>query len=501
MKILNKSQIREADQQTISNEPIASITLMERAALACMNWIVERYDKNQAFTLLCGTGNNGGDGLALYRLLVQKKYACTLYEFELGSSPSDDYSENRTEIQSEKIKKLTPLVLTSIPKNHIIIDALLGTGLNRATDRVLKEIIQKLNTLPHQVLSIDIPSGLFSEFNGENPTDGIIQANHTLSFQLPKLAFLLPERGNKVGEFHLLDIKLYPPFLKEVDTPYLYLTTKKANGLYRPTKKFDHKGTNGHLLLIAGSKGKMGAATLAAKAALRAGSGKLSVLTPQCGVGILQNTISEAMMEVNVGKDFISGHYGLNYKTIAIGPGIGTTTETKDFLNSFFEESNAQMVIDADAINLLAMHKEWIHLLPKNIILTPHPKEFERLLGPWKNDQQKLGRLTDFAEKHQFICILKGAHTAIALPNGSIWFNSTGNPGMATAGSGDVLTGVIGGLLAKGYSPETAALLGVYAHGKAADAQIKILAPPFLLASDIIEGLNSVWLEMEKKHL
>ncbi len=501
MKILNTAQIREADRHTIAKEPITSIALMERAALACMNWIVERYDPTQAFSLLCGTGNNGGDGLALYRLLTQKKYNCVLYEFELGSGSSKDYAENRKRIQDEKIIKLTCPALTNIPKNHIIIDALLGTGLNRTAGGNLKEMIEKLNALPHQIISIDVPSGLFTEFNSENPAEGIVQAHHTLSFQCPKLAFLLPEMGNKVGEFHLLDIGLYPPFLEEVATPFHYLTAKKAKELYRPSKKFDHKGTHGHLLLIAGSKGKMGAAFLAAKAALRAGSGKLSVLTPQCGVDILQNSLPEAMIEANSGKYFISGYYDYNYMTVSLGPGMGITPETEGFLNSFFEKSKAQMIIDADAINVLAMHKKWMDVLPKNSILTPHPKEFERLIGPWKTDQQKLERLTHFAQKHEFICILKGAHTAIALPDGTVWFNSTGNPGMATAGSGDVLTGIVGGLLARGYSPESAAILGVYAHGKAADDQTKTLAPPFLLASDLIEGLNTVWRDLEKNDL
>jgi NAD(P)H-hydrate epimerase len=214
-------------------------------------------------------------------------------------------------------------------------------------------------------------------------------------------------------------------------------------------------------------------------------------------VEILQNTIPEAIVETNTGKYCLSGYYGLKYDTVSLGPGLGTDSETKDFLETFFTENNAQMVIDADAINLIAAHPEWIDKLPKNTILTPHPKEFERLVGAWKDDKEKLERLSHFAQKNQLICVLKGAHTAIALPDGKIWFNSSGNPGMATAGSGDVLTGIIGGLLAKAYTPETAALLGVYAHGRAADLQCQFLSPPFMLASDIIDGLNEVWKEME----
>ncbi|MBL6665982.1 MAG: NAD(P)H-hydrate dehydratase [Flavobacteriaceae bacterium] len=380
----------------------------------------------------------------------------------------------------------------------IIIDGLLGTRLNRPVSGVLKKIIQALNSLPNTVLSIDIPSGLFPEFNGENAADGIVQAQHTLSFHAPKLAFLLPEQGEKAGQFHLLDIKLSASFIDEVETPHHYLTSEMAKSRYLSSAKFDHKGTNGHLLLMAGSKGKMGAATLAAKAALRTGLGKLSILTPQCGVEILQNTVSEAMIEFNKGKDCLSGHYGLNHSTISMGPGLGTHSETQHFLNSVFTQSQAAMVIDADAINLLAAQPELLKKLLPNSILTPHPKEFERLIGRWKDDQEKLERLRDFVQNNQLICILKGAHTAIALPDGNIWFNSSGNPGMATAGSGDVLAGIIGGLLAKGYTPESAALMGVYAHGRAADLQGQLLSYPFMLASDIINGLNEVWMEMEK---
>ena len=497
MKILQKSEIKEADRQTILMEPISSLELMERAANACFHWILQHYSTSQKFCLLCGSGNNGGDGLALYRMLCEKKYTCTLFEYQLGMDPAEDYSLNKLKIGNKKIKALTPESISNIQKNEIIIDALLGTGLNRPVKGTLKKIIQALNTLPNTVLSIDTPSGLFSDFNTDNPPDGILQANHTLSFQMPKLSFLLPECGDKAGHFHLLDIGILPSYLKKIKTPYHYLTPKIAESFFKPPKKFDHKGSNGHLLLIAGSVGKMGATVLAAKAALRTGTGKLSVLTPRCGIKILQTTIPEAVIELNSGVNAISGYYGLNYKTISIGPGMGTAKETKDYLQSVLVSSKAQMVVDADAINLIAAHPELKEQLPKNTILTPHPKEFERLVGSWKNDQDKLERLSRFTKNHQIICVLKGAHTAIAFSDGNIWFNSSGNPAMATSGSGDVLTGIIGGLLSQGYSPKEASLLGVYAHGFAADIRIKALSKPYLLASDIIKGLNGVWKSME----
>ena len=501
MKILNQSQILEADRQTIALEPISSIALMERASKACSHWIFERYDNDRPFWLICGTGNNGGDGLALYRLLTKKKYPCRLFEYPLGQKPSEDYSRNRERIKKEDIKKLTPQVISSPPEEVIFIDALVGSGLNRPIEGMLKKIIQTLNALPNKVISIDSPSGLFTEFNTNNSFDGIVKATHTLSFQMPKLAFLLPECGEYAGCFHLLDIEISTSYLNKVQTPYNYLTPETAKNHFKSPKKFDHKGNNGQLLLIAGSLGKIGAAVLAAKAGLRTGVGKLSVLTPQCGIEILQTSIPEAMIEINNGIRCISGFYEKKYKVIAIGPGIGTAAETKDYLQTVLVSGITQMVIDADAINLIAAHSEWIDKLPPNAILTPHPKEFERLVGPWENDKDKLELLRNFVQKHQLICVLKGAHTSIALPDGSIWFNSSGNPGLATAGSGDVLTGVIGGLLAKGYTPEAAALLGVYTHGRAADLQRKSLSTTFMLASDIIDGLNGVWMEMENSNI
>ena len=499
MKILNQSQIQEADRQTIRMEPIESIDLMERAAKTCFKWICQRYNMDQKLTLLCGTGNNGGDGLALYRMLRQKKYTCTVFEFELGKIPSHDYNLNKSKIAEKNFKELTSESLSKIQKDEVIIDALLGTGLNRPVEGSLKRIIQVLNEMPNTILSIDIPTGLFSDFNHENQPNGIVQATHTLCFQMPKLAFLLPEYGEKSGHFHLLDIGILPSYLEKVCTPYHYLTAEKAKIHFKAPKKFDHKGSNGNHLLIAGSEGKMGAAILAARAALRTGVGKLSVLTPKCGIDILQNTIPEAIIEINHGINSISGYYRLNYNTISIGPGMGTNSEAKKYLESVLTSSSAQMVIDADAINIIAEHPKLKEILPKNTIITPHPKEFERLVGSWKTEQEKLKLLIQFSVNHNIICILKGAHSAIALPDGNIWFNSSGNPAMATAGTGDVLTGIIGGLLAKGYPPIEASLVGVFAHGYSADILCESISPAFMLASDLINGLNSVWRKFENK--
>ena len=470
MKILNKAQIQAADHYTIANEPISSLDLMERAAEKCFEWIEKSYHKQDFFILICGTGNNGGDGLALARMMYHSGYHIRCFELPL-SKESIDYQSN---------KQRLPLPLCVLEtkddfpewdkeKTPILIDALLGSGLNKPVVGSVFEIIQKINLSGLEIISIDIPSGVSGDFNDTNPSNGGICATHTLSFQFPKMAFLLPERGNHIGTFHILDIGLHPEFINKMTVPFTFTTRKDLLPLIKQPKKFDHKGTFGQLLLIAGSEGKMGAAILAAKAALHSGVGKLTIHSPKCGLKILQTSVIEAMVELNKGEKQLKGTFKGDYKIIAIGPGIGTGAATASFLETVIMHIQHPIILDADALNILAKSsKLWKHL-PEQSILTPHPKEFERLVGPWKSDREKLDKLMDLCAVQKCICILKGAHTAICFPNKSIAFNSSGNSGMATAGSGDVLTGILGSLLAQGYSPENTAIIGVYLHGLAGD--------------------------------
>ena len=497
MKILTSSQIQATDHFTIKNEPISSIDLMERAATKCFQWIKTRYPIKKPFYVICGTGNNGGDGLALARLLYQEGYSISCFEVCLSKN-STDYENN---------KKRLPISITSIKTQKdfpkwdkkfppIIIDALLGTGLSKPTTGILLKLIQEINQNDLDVISIDIPSGIFSEFNDQNSLEGSIKATYTLTFQFPKLAFLLPEFGNQIGSFYILDIKLHKKFIEQLPTPYFFTEPKDIIALIKPPKKFDHKGSFGHLLLVAGSEGKMGAAILAAKGALHSGIGKLSIVSPRCGLNLLQSNVVEAMVEVNSGQKALEGYYQLAYTNIAIGPGIGTATQTALFLMSILMQTKHPMILDADALNILAENLEFWKLLPKNSILTPHPKEFERLVGTWKSEKEKLEKLIALCKTHHCICILKGAYTAIGLPDEKIFFNSSGNPGMATAGSGDVLTGILGSLLAQGYSPENTARIGVYLHGLAGDIAMKKWGYQAMTASNIQQMISKAFNEI-----
>ena len=492
LKILSSKQIRQADFYTIKNEPIKSIDLMERAALKCFKWIQSKYDLSYTFYIFCGSGNNGGDGLAIARMLNLSKYKVYCYQIKLGKNFSNDFLENKKRLETE-VNSISQIEQFPIIKNKsegIIIDSILGSGLNRNTSGLLKEIICKINQTEVEVVSIDMPSGLFSEDNSLSKIEGIIKAKYTLCFNSPKLSFVLPENYQFVGEFHVLDIGLDRDFISSLNSKYYYLTKEFFSNRVKFRNKFDHKGSFGHLLIVSGSKGMMGSTVLTSRAALSSGVGKLSILSPKCGEHILQTTVIEGILEQNNGRNYLTDSYNLKYDWIVIGPGIGTNSETKSFLISLLKKVKTPIVLDADAINIISNENKLLSFIPENSILTPHPKEFERLAGKWKSDINKLSLLKNFSKKYKLICILKGANTSICLPNGNIYFNSSGNPGMASAGSGDVLTGIIGSLLAQGYSPEISSKLGVYIHGLAGDYAKEKFGEISMTSSNIQEFIS-----------
>ena len=471
MKLLNTQQLKAADQFTIANEPITSLDLMERASMACASWITQNFSQITTVAVFCGTGNNGGDGLAISRLLHRKGISVRCFEIPF-SNYSEDYLQNKKRLPipleclndtnlNEKIQ--------SLEQKTLAIDALFGSGLNRAVTGFAKKVIKKINSLEATIVSIDLPSGLFVEFNTNNPHEGIVNATHTLSFQRPKLSFLLPEYGFHAGSFHVLDIGLDESFIEKLPSPYSCITKDFAKKALTPSKNpFVHKGTFGHLFLAAGKEGSMGAAILAAKAALHSGLGKLTIIAPRCGLEILQTTVIEAMVQP-CGETVLESMDVPNKSVLAVGPGIGQDKRTVKFVEELLQQTSQPLILDADALNILSKRSDLLKKIPKESILTPHPKEFERLVGLWKNDEDKLKKLTDFSNKYNYHVVLKGAFTVIASPNGQLNFNTTGNQGMATAGSGDVLTGLLGSFLAQGFKPLEAAILGVFIHGKAGD--------------------------------
>ena len=499
MKILTANQLREADTISIKKEAITSYALMERAAKSALHWIVTHYPLSTPFVVICGTGNNGGDGLVLSQLLQEKGFVTLTYIVDHGGQPSPDFLKAKSQANPTLlVKNQKEISDIHLPDSGVCIDALLGFGTNRPTSGLLKTAIQFINQSKLAVVSLDLPSGLVPEFYPQLPKEGIITATHTLTFQFPKLSFYLPENGEKAGKIHILDIGLDADFCRACKTPYNVMTLTLAKSLLKPLDRFTHKGNQGHLALVAGKKGSIGAALLAGKGAIHSGVGKLTYFVPECGIPFIQTHFWEAMVAPNCGDEHLQYLPQENYPTYAIGPGIGTHKETQACFKTLLSTTNSPMVIDADALNILSLHSDWLKLIPKQSILTPHPKEFERLVGPTATFEERLEKLQYIAKTYALIVVLKGAHSVIAVPEGDFYFNTTGNPGMATAGSGDVLTGILGSLLAQGYTSKEAALLGVFLHGAAGDLATVEYNPRILSASMLPDYLQQAFNQLEQ---
>jgi len=499
MKILFSEQIRALDQYTIDHEPIASIDLMERASLACTSWLFEEYGAKD-FALFCGAGNNGGDGLAIARLLTESGANVQVWCLHSAAPSSAEQQIN--------LKRLTKIGIAAqtigdqndfpdLDQNTVVVDALLGTGLTRPLEGLLKETVTFLNDLSCTRVSIDIPTGMFAEAENEGHNSPIFRADHTLSFELPKLSFFLPSMAAFVGKLQILPIGLNAHFIAEQKSPFSLLQEQDIALLLRVRSSFAHKGTFGHSLLIAGSYGKVGAVVLATKAALRSGSGLVSAFVPKCAYSLLQCAAPEAMVMTGKEENYLEGtpDFGA-FSAIGIGPGIGQESATGELLLHLLKTSPVPLVLDADALNLLAAHPSWMQKIPKGSILSPHVKEFERLFGPQKSALARLMRQQEVAQTLGLYIVLKGHNSSIAFPDGRIFFNSTGNPGMATGGSGDVLTGFLTGLLAQSYPADEATLLGVYLHGLAGDLARDQNGEEALIASDIVEYFGAAFLKL-----
>ncbi len=501
MVVLSAEQIHGWDNFTMDNESIASIDLMERASLKCVEWIESNGLLNHQFAVYCGKGNNGGDGLAIGRLLHEKGCQVEIYILEFGHLGTHDFQQNLQRLHAlpVNIHFLQPGTnLPEIPDETIVVDALLGTGINRAADGLLAAIIQHINASKNIVISIDLPSGMFCDIATIPNT--CIHATVTLSFQCFKPAFLVAENASFFGKLFILDIGLANEYLSTITPEYELMDNVIASGIIRPRPPFAHKGNFGHALLFAGSEGKMGAAILAAKACLRTGAALLTCMVPQDGLAIIQTALPESMAIVASKTDASFPLPSLDmYTIIGAGPGIGIGESSAKHLHEILKASTKPMVIDADALNILSKNAEWLNMLQPFSILTPHPKEFDRIAGLHDSDFARISTARRLSKKYQLIIILKGHRTLIAMPGGRAWFNTSGNASMAKGGSGDVLTGMITGLLSRGYAPEQAALLGVYLHGLAGELASDIHGMESVLASDIVENIGKAFKALENK--
>ena len=494
MKIFTSAQIHELDKFTIENEPIKSIDLMERSAKAITQAITEVWGSQTPVIIFAGPGNNGGDALAVGRLLCDKGYEVTVYLFNIYGKLSDDCATNKKRLAEKRSKALIEVTQEFEPPHleagTLVVDGLFGSGLNKPLAGGFSSLVKYINASPAQVVSIDMPSGLMTEDNTYNVRANIIRADLTLTLQQPKLSFLFPENQQFIGRLKVLDIRLSKEGIEKIDANYTLIEENDIRPRLLHRDPFAHKGKMGNALIIAGSYGMGGASVLATKACLRAGAGKVTTHTPKRNSLLLQISAPEAIIQFDREETIFSEAVDTeDFNAVGIGPGLGTSEQTAIAIIAQLRRTQCPIVADADAINILANHRAWVQQLPKDIIMTPHPKEFDRLEGPSTDSYERLMKARDLAQRLQAYILLKGHHTSLCLPDGHIMFNSTGNAGMATAGSGDVLTGIITGLLARGYKHLDACVVGMYLHGLAGDIAAKELGVESVIAGDLIQYL------------
>ncbi len=507
MKVLNAEQIRAADRYTIEHEPISSLDLMERAATRWARRFMERYSEPKRTYILCGPGNNGGDGLVIARILANRGYEVELWLPQWGARTTEEFEHNLQRLPQRQgivIRRFSEGEdFPPLRGEHYFIDALFGAGLKRGITGWLAELVEYVNTHAEIRVAVDMPSGLPAD---RKPEGAVLRCERTLTFQVPKLSLLMDEMVQYVGTWECIDIGLDRSFIDRQESPYYYLMEVEAAVMLKDRPVEGHKGHFGHALLVAGSYGKVGAAALAALACLRSGVGLLTVRVPTCGVTPLHAWVPEAMVDADGQATHWSAPVDTRrYRAVGIGPGIGTHEETKRALlatlrNMQVHRGNGRgVVLDADAINIMAegerIEREWL----REVVCTPHPGEFRRWAG-WEEDPfARLELQRRLSATLGCYILYKGHYSRVSTPQGEVYFNSTGNEGMATAGSGDVLTGIIVGLLAQGYSPHEASVLGMFVHGLAGDLAARERGAHALIARDIAEHLGQAFLHLQRK--
>lgn len=502
MKILNSGQIKILDQETIAIQNISSWQLMERASEAVTNAILDKIKGQQpTFSIFCGKGNNGGDGLAIARILFRKNFEVNIFLHQ-----AEQYSKENLENQKRlknmgiNVTVFNESTTIDIHESTIVIDALFGNGLHTPLDQKWKTIFQQItDSSPLSIFAVDLPSGFMAD-RAMDEDYPCLKADHVFTFEIPKTGLLFPTSQKWLNDFSIVKIDLDKNIRESFDSFYYFIEKRMMKKLLKPASKFSHKGTFGHVLIMGGSYGKIGATVLSSLAALKTGSGLVTAYLPKCGYNIIQNSVTEAMCITDPNEEYLSKAPDLNtYQAIAIGMGVGQHKETeKIILKCLKDNPNQHFVIDADALNILAKQKKPFQYIPKNSILTPHPKELQRLIGDWKDDFEKIEKVRAIAIKYEINILIKEAYTASILSDGNCYFNSTGNWGMATAGSGDTLSGILVSLIGQGYSSHEACLLGTYLHGLAGDLASEKIHPHSLVASDISNFISAAYFELTK---
>lgn len=506
MKIFTNEALRKIDSETIANDGITELDLMERAASAVAFEIISRWRPAKRMVIFAGPGNNGGDALAVARMLAELNYKVSVYLFNIHNQLSEDCAANKKRLtDTKKLKDFNEITLDFDPPkldaSTLVVDGLFGTGLNKPLSGGFASLVKYINQSPCKVVSIDVPSGLMTEDNTYNINVNIIKADLTLTLQLRKLSMMLTDNQQYIGRLRVLDIRLSQEFIQNTKTPFTIVEEQDVRKLLIPRGDFVHKGQMGTALVIAGSYGMAGAAVLTTRACLRAGAGKVAVHTPRRNYEIMQMSVPEAVLQIDREEVYFSEAVDTSdFDAVGIGPGIGIHENTAIALIAQIRRTQCPTVLDADALNILANHRAWMQQLPKDLIMTPHPKELDRLAGGAGTSDgcyERLSKARELAQHIRAYILLKDHYSALCMPDGRVFFNQTGNSGMATAGSGDVLTGIITGLCARGYKQGDACILGMYLHGLAGDLAAHDLGKESLIASDIINYLPKAFKQLE----
>lgn len=496
MKLITSQSIKDIERATCEEQNITSDELMERAASAVVNELMSKFLPSKRFVIIAGPGNNGGDALAVARLLNEQRCKrVEVFLFNVKGRLSQGCKSQRDKLLAmdnidftEVTRQFDPPMLS---KDDVVIDGLFGCGLNMSLQGGFQSLARLVNESGAYVVSIDIPSGLFGEWNDDVIQRDIIHADMTLTFQFPRVSFFFEENSDIIGKWEVCDIRLSEEKMRATPTDYFLLEAKNIRNVLKARKKFSDKRDYGSTVIMAGSMGMMGAAILAAKAAMRAGAGLVTVHSAKCGMDVIQAAVPEVMFEPDRNDRYITDmsiHH--NHQAVAVGPGIRTYDETINALEHLMRNSTMPLVLDADALNCISRRPALLTMLPSMSIITPHKGEFDRLFGEHRTSESRLKTAIEMAKQYSIIIVIKGHYTAIVRPDGRVYFNQTGNPGMATAGSGDVLTGVITAFVSQGYKPELAAAIGVYIHGLAGDLAAEQVGEEGLIASDIIDNLG-----------
>ena len=474
MKIFTAENIRSIDRYTIEEEGVSSMELIHRAAMGVAGEILSNFPPSKPTIIFAGSGNNGADALIVGKILIENGFRPHILLFNFnGNSLSRDCAAAKRELLSLPDVHLTEIIdranIPCIEAHHLVIDGMFGTGLNNPLAGGFTTLVQNISDSGATIISIDVPSGMFSDWNHSVRSRNVIHATTTLAIQFPRIAFFLADNAPLVGDWKVINIDLSQKAIDDTPTKYYYVEREEVACILRPRKPFSSKADYGQALLIAGCYGMMGAAVMAARGAIRAGVGKLTVHSPRCGFEIVQSQVPEALFSPDQHEHVISDMIPRfsNYDAIGVGPGIGGNDATRGALDSLIKNWKKPMVLDADALNIIARNLPLLDHIPPLSILTPHAGEFDRLFGAQSSAEARLLKAIEVAKKHHIIIVLKGHYTATVRPDGRVFFNSSGTPALATAGSGDVLTGIITGLLAQKYKPEVAAVVGVYIHGVA----------------------------------